>query len=133
MGRQTRSAAMYASTVTEYGGQRNRSAMKTVETGGTETTAGRLEATARGALSGSQRWQAHRPTLIFIVIWLALDVLLNARYPGDEPAFWYLIPSADVIVIFLCFMLGGQLDWRLPKFARGCLVGWFFLVRFVRF
>jgi hypothetical protein len=107
--------------------------MKTVETDGTETTTRPAEAAPSRALSGSQRWQATRPTLIFVVIWLALDVLLNARYPGDEPAFWYLIPSADLVVIFLCFMLGGQLGWRLPKFARGCLVAWFFIVRFVRF
>jgi len=74
-----------------------------------------------------------RPTLVFVFIWLVLDALLNARYPGEEPAFWYLIPSVDLLFIFGCFVLGGQLNWRLPKVARGGLVAWLFVVRLVRF
>jgi hypothetical protein len=74
-----------------------------------------------------------RPTLIFILIWLALDAVLNARYPGEEPAFWYLVPSVDLLFVFGCFVLGGQLNWRAPKIARGGLVAWLFIVRLVRF
>ena len=85
------------------------------------------------ALSSAERWFERRPTLVFVLIWLAFDSLLNARYPGQEPAFWYLIPSIDVIVIFLCFLLGGQFNWQVPKVARGVLVAWFFVVRFLRF
>ena len=75
---------------------------------------------------------ALRPTLIFLLIWLALDAILNARYPGGEPAFWYLVPSVDLLFIFGCFVLGGQLNWRMPRAARGGLVGWLLLVRLVR-
>jgi len=87
---------------------------------------------ARG-VSSVARWFEHRPTLVFVLIWLALDVVLNARYPGEEPAFWYLIPSIDVNLIFLCFLLGGQFNWQLPKVVRGALVAWLFVVRFLRF
>ncbi len=106
--------------------------MKTVETGGTEATKRDVEVTTNRARSGRARWRASRPTLVFILIWLSLDVLLNARYPGDEPAFWHLAPSVDLIVIFLCFSLGGQLDWRVPKVPRGCLVAWVFVIRYVK-
>jgi Sulfatase len=78
-------------------------------------------------------WFARRPTLVFVLIWLIFDVLLNARYPGEEPAFWYLVPSTDVIVIFLLFLLGGQFNWQLPRALRGALVAWCFVVRFLRF
>jgi Sulfatase len=79
------------------------------------------------------RWDALRPTLIFVLIWLSLDACLNARYPGPEPAFWYLIPSVDLVVVFGCFIVAGQVNWQLPKVARGVLVAWLFVVRLVRF
>ncbi len=78
-------------------------------------------------------WAAHRPSASFVLVWLCFDVLVNARYPGDEPAFWYLIPSLDVVVIFLCFLLGGLLEVKVPRIVRGGIVGWFFVVRVIRF
>jgi len=88
---------------------------------------------ARQRLLGPVRaWFARRPTLLFLVIWLAFNASLNSRFPGEEPAFWFLIPSADVIVLFLCFVHGGRFGWQLPKLARGGVVAWFFLVRVLR-
>jgi len=102
------------------------SAMKTVEGNSTKSTVDL-------ARRFRELWHGRRATFTFVLIWLSFDALLNARYPGEEPAFWYLIPSVDVVVIFLCFLLGGQLDVFLPKVVRGGIVAWFFVVRLIRF
>ncbi|HEX3852629.1 MAG TPA: hypothetical protein VHW01_16790, partial [Polyangiaceae bacterium] len=104
--------------------------MKTAETSPTEPSRG---SSASLALRATGHWFSRRPSLVFLIIWLAFDISLNTRYPGSEPKLWYLVPSPDVIVIFFGFALCGRLNWELPRPARGVLVAWFFLVRFVRF
>src|SRR5437868_5097171 len=37
--------------------------------------------------------------------WTLLDLLCNARYPGPEPALWYLLPALDAT--FLVAMVAG--------------------------
>ena len=103
--------------------------MKTADTVNAKLAPRRSELPARPASA----FERARPTLAFVALWLLLDMLSNARYPAEEPAFWYLTPSTDVIVIFLCFVLLGQLEWRLSRGVRWLLVAWLFVVRFVRF
>ncbi|HEV8245150.1 MAG TPA: sulfatase-like hydrolase/transferase, partial [Polyangiaceae bacterium] len=97
--------------------------MKTVETSGT-----------RGNPAAAVRigWKFAQPTLVFIGVWLLLDVMVNLRYPGPEPAFWYFIPSVDVLVIFLYLALFGSLRKSVPLAVRVGVVAWLFLVRLIR-
>jgi hypothetical protein len=75
---------------------------------------------------------AYRGTLGFVASAALLDVMVNLRFPGDEPALWYLIPSIDVVALFAYFALFARLEWRLPKWGRLALVGWLFFVRVIR-
>ena len=38
------------------------------------------------------------PALGFVAGFAYLDAWVNARYPGPEPPFWYLVPSLDTLV-----------------------------------
>jgi hypothetical protein len=73
-----------------------------------------------------------RPTLAFLSAWLLFDVMLNLRYPGEEPAFWYFLPSLDVIFLLSAFMLLGSTGRSVSVPARVALVAFFFLVRLFR-
>ncbi|HXK18296.1 MAG TPA: sulfatase-like hydrolase/transferase [Polyangiaceae bacterium] len=73
-----------------------------------------------------------RQALAFFSAWALFDVMLNLRYPGDEPALWYLLPSVDVLVLFAYLMWFGSMGRKIPTLARGAVVGWFFFVRLLR-
>jgi hypothetical protein len=89
-----------------------------------------------GALKVSERarerLEKSRTTLWFALSWALLDVMLNLRYPADEPAFWYLAPAIDVVVLFAYFALFARLNFRVPKALRVALVLWLLLVRLIR-
>jgi hypothetical protein len=70
--------------------------------------------------------------LLFLATWALFDVMLNLRYPGDEPPLWYLLPSVDVVILLIYLMLFGSMGRTLPVAARVGLVIWFFLVRLLR-
>jgi len=78
-------------------------------------------------------WKAAKPALPFVLSWALLDVMLNLRYPQQEPALWYLIPSVDVLVVFFYFAVFGWNKWRVPTAVRIGLVALIFLVRLIRF
>jgi hypothetical protein len=42
---------------------------------------------------------AWRPSLRLMGAWTLLDVLFNLRFPGPEPALWYLLPSLDATAL----------------------------------
>jgi len=73
-----------------------------------------------------------RQALAFLAAWLLFDVMLNARYPGEEPALWYLLPSVDVLVLFAYLMWFGSMGRSVPVWARIGVVVWFFFVRLLR-
>jgi Sulfatase len=73
------------------------------------------------------------PTLRFVAAVVVLDAMLNVRFPLDEPALWYLIPSTDVAIILLNFAIMGLLSGVVPPWIKGLAVGWVFLVRLLRF
>jgi hypothetical protein len=68
----------------------------------------------------------------FIASLAFIDVLVNLRYPGREQPLWYLIPSVDVLVLFMFLALLRWNGWRVPKVLRVLLVGAIFLVRLLR-
>jgi Sulfatase len=72
------------------------------------------------------------PTLTFFAAWAFLNAVVNARYPDDEPAFWYLIPSSDVVMFFAYFAFFAWSGWRVPAVARVVLVVFLFVVRLIR-
>lgn len=72
------------------------------------------------------------PTLTFLAVWAFLSAIVNVRYPDEEPAFWYLIPSSDVVMFFGYFVFFAQSGWRVPRAVRVALVVFFFVVRFIR-
>lgn len=78
---------------------------------------------------GLEKWRA---TLWFVAAWALLDVMLNLRYPGDEPALWYFVPAIDVVALFAYFALFARLNFRVPTALRVALVLWLFLVRVIR-
>jgi Sulfatase len=73
-----------------------------------------------------------RPTLAFALAWLLFDVMLNVRYPGEEPDFWYLLPSLDVIFLLCALMLLGATGRSVSVPVRVGLVAFFFFVRLLR-
>lgn len=79
-----------------------------------------------------KKLEARRATLWFVASFALLDAMVNLRFPGDEPALWYLIPSVDVLVLFAYFAIFARLGWRVPRAARVALVLWLFLVRLIR-
>jgi hypothetical protein len=70
--------------------------------------------------------------LRFLAAVLLIDTMANVRFPLDEPAFWYLIPSTDITVVLLNYAIMGLLNGRIPRWLHGVVVAWLFLVRFLR-
>jgi hypothetical protein len=99
--------------------------MKTAETD---------EAPRRSAESSTAAgWLARaRPTLLFLLAWAFIDAMLNVRYPAEEPAFWYLVPTMDVMVLFAFFALLGWGGAKVPGWVRAIFVALLLLVRLVR-
>jgi hypothetical protein len=72
------------------------------------------------------------PTVVFLGTWVLFDLMVNLRYPGDEPPLWYLLPSIDVVVLFAYLVLFGAMDRKVPVAARIAVVVWLFGVRLLR-
>jgi hypothetical protein len=72
------------------------------------------------------------PTIRFVVAVVLLDVMVNVRYPLDEPALWYLIPSTDIALILLNYAILALLRGSIPRWVHTLVVVWLFLVRFIR-
>jgi hypothetical protein len=73
------------------------------------------------------------PALGFVSAFVFLDALVNARYPGPEPPFWYVVPSLDVLVLLAIFALLGWRGRPVPRVARFGVLGVLLLLRLVRF
>lgn len=56
----------------------------------------------------------HR-TVTFVCCWALLNTVVNVRYPAEEPAYWYLIPSVDVTVLLAGYSVLGLLRVRIPR------------------
>lgn len=79
-----------------------------------------------------EKLAARKPTLLFFLAFLFLNVFVNVRFPGSEPKFWYVIPSIDVLVVFVYLAWFGRLKWRVPRAAVVSLVAFLMFVRLVR-
>ncbi len=73
------------------------------------------------------------PTLRFVAAVALLDAMVNVRYPLEEPALWWLIPSTDIAIILLNLAIMGLLNGVVPRWMKVLVVVWLFLVRVVRF
>jgi hypothetical protein len=69
---------------------------------------------------------------VFLAAWAALDVLVNLRHPGPEPACWYFLPSLDVTVLLGAFALAGWRGWRVPGGFLALAAGLLIWVRLLR-
>src|SRR6266545_4211760 len=111
----------------------------TMEVSQTDADSRQANSTLREPKSASVRarvvswWKAVKPALPFVASWLLLDVMLNLRYPQEEPLLWYCVPSVDVIGLFFYLAVFGWNRWRVPVALRIVLVAFVFLVRFIRF
>jgi hypothetical protein len=77
-------------------------------------------------------WRKAGPSLAFVALFALLNVVLQVRYPGPEPRFWYLVPSIDLVVLFSIFALLPLRGVRVPKLVRIALVAVVLFVRFLR-
>lgn len=73
-----------------------------------------------------------KQSAVFLGFWALLDAMLNVRYPGEEPALWYLLPSVDVVVLFSYLALFGAMGRKVPSEVRVALVVWLLVVRLLR-
>jgi hypothetical protein len=77
-------------------------------------------------------WRGLRAPFAFALAWALVNAMLNLRYPGPDPAFWYLLASTDAVLIFCGLGVFGAYDRRAPKGVLIALVAFLFLVRVVR-
>src|SRR2546423_4775958 len=74
-----------------------------------------------------------RPVLSLLASWVAVDLLFNVRYPGPEPAGWYLLPSIDAAVLLAACALAAAGRRRLPTAVVVALAVMVAIVRLFRF
>jgi len=77
--------------------------------------------------------EAAKQALPFIASWVFLDVMVNLRYPGQEPRLWYIVPSTDIIFLFGYLAVFGWNKWRVPTYLRAFVVVLVLFIRFLRF
>src|SRR5262249_40106977 len=77
-------------------------------------------------------WARALPHLGFAVVFALLNAIVNVRYPSPEPAFWYLTPSVDILVMFAVFAWLGWSGKTASKALRLALVAFLLIVRVVR-
>ena len=56
-----------------------------------------------------------RMTLRLLGAWTLLDLLCNVRFPGLEPAFWYLLPSLDATALLAFVAFFAARERRTPR------------------
>jgi len=71
--------------------------------------------------------------LMFLLAWAFLDCVFNWRFPGNEPAGWYPLPSIDVAVLLAIFWLVRARGHRVPSWLRFALVLMALATRIFRF
>jgi hypothetical protein len=105
----------------------------------TQANAVELADAARGAPGAPPNWwaplgewQGWRQPLEFVVAFAFLNAVMNERYPAQQPALWYLLPSLDVVAVFVVFALCGAWRTRVPRAVHAALVGLFLLSRVLR-
>jgi hypothetical protein len=98
--------------------------------------AGAAASSARGrGLAHGQRlanWALLKGPLGFVLAFGFLNAVMNSRYPARQPAFWYLLPSLDVVALFVVFALCGAWHKRMPRAVHGIIVGWMLFSRVLR-
>ena len=53
---------------------------------------------------------------------MPFDVLLNSRYPGEQPTLWYLIPSVDVVNVIFSSLLARRPASTCGSRRKSCAV-----------
>jgi len=73
-----------------------------------------------------------RSTAGFAAAFLFLDTVANARYPGREPPFWYVVPCLDVLAVLVLYALFGAKGRRVPALVHAAAFVALLAVRLVR-
>lgn len=73
-----------------------------------------------------------QPTLGFLVVLALLNAMLNVRYPYEEPPFWYLVPSSDVLLLCVYFAVMARMKRDVSRWVHVGIVVFLFFVRFLR-
>jgi hypothetical protein len=73
-----------------------------------------------------------RPSLEFFLSFAFLNAMVNLRFPGPEPPFWWLVPSGDVVVVFWSFAVLAWAGWKVPRAVQLGIVAFFLCARFLR-
>jgi hypothetical protein len=78
-------------------------------------------------------WAVSKEPLGFVLSFAFLNAVMNQRYPARQPAFWYFLPSLDVVALFVIFALCGAFKRRVPRAVHAALVFGFMFSRVLRF
>lgn len=73
-----------------------------------------------------------QPTLGFVLVLCLFNAMLNLRYPEEEPPFWYLVPSSDVLLLCVYLAVLTRLGGAVSPWAHGFVVVCLFFVRLLR-
>ena len=71
--------------------------------------------------------------VVFLLGWAFLDCVFNLRYPGNEPAGWYPLPSIDVAVLLAVFWVVRARGAVVPDGVRFAIVLFALVTRIFRF
>jgi len=74
---------------------------------------------ARSRSNGTGHWAS---VVVFLLGWAFLNCLFNLRFPGNEPAGWYPLPSIDVAVLLVVFWLVRARGAVVPDWVRFVIV-----------
>ncbi len=84
---------------------------------------------ARSRSDGTGHWAS---VVVFLLGWAFLNCVFNLRYPGNEPAGWYPLPSIDIAVLLVVFWAVRARGAVVPDWVRFVIVLFALLTRIFR-
>jgi hypothetical protein len=84
---------------------------------------------ARSRSDGTGHWAS---VVVFLLGWAFLNCFFNLRYPGNEPAGWFPLPSIDVAALLAIFWIVRARGAVVPDWVRFAIVLFALLTRIFR-
>ena len=77
-------------------------------------------------------WRRASPYVLFTVAWGLLNAIVNARYPGHEAGWWFLVPSVDIVAVLAGYAALARYRRSVPAWLHIALVALLVFVRVFR-